>query len=224
MADVKEEGWVPPADEAVSEEITRTLGPPVEGLAPHEWLVLGRVFERRSRKEIAKEMRMTVQGVTQIINKPAFKRAVEMVEASIVERVARGEFGVMAIFKAEAVGFARRIVGISRASEDERIRFQANVKGLELAGIKPPAPAVTESPERLIDQMTAEEADLFAREGIFPERMADQLARLATSVIEKSEKARFEAHVDVLPPMEGENSRLDREPAREKPIEVVEED
>jgi hypothetical protein len=217
----REQGTAHESSEPIPSEEERTLGPPIEGLQPMEWMVLGKTFEGKNQKQIAAEVSRSVQTVRRIMDKPAFHLAVRAVEASMAERIARGEFGVLAIFKANAVGAAKRIVGLSRASEDERIRLQANLKIIEGAGVRPPAPAVTESPERLIDQMTAEEATKFAETGDFPERFKDQLARLATSVIEKNEQRLWTPQVDVLP-LPGEDAK--EEPARQNPREVVEED
>lgn len=224
LADTREEGWTDPLADPILSEETRTLGPPVEGLSPGDWMIVGKVFERKSARQIAGECKLSIGRVRQIIDAPKFKRAVEMVEASIVERIARGEFGVLAIAKANAVGAMRRLVGIAKGSEDDRVKLNANLELLKLSGVQAPKPTVTESPERLIDQMTADEAQKFAETGEFPARFADQLARLATSVIEKSENARWDPHVEVLPPMEGENSKLAEEPVREPPKQVVEED
>lgn len=224
LADTREEGWRHPQADPIPDETTRTLGPPLPGLSPGDWMIVGKVFERKSAKQIAEECKMTAVNVRRIMGTPQFKRAIEMVEASIVERIARGEFGVLAIAKANAVGAMRRLVGIAKGSEDDRVKLNANLELLKLSGVQAPKPAVTESPERLIDQMTADEAEMFAREGIFPDRFKDQLARLASSALEKSENARWEPHVEVMPAMEGENSKLAEELKREKPREVVEED
>lgn len=217
LANTREEGWRDPLCDPIPTEEERTLGPPVQGLAPHEWMVLGRLFERRTQKEIAEEMRMSLPTLRKTLEKPEFKRAVEMVEASIMERVSRGEFGVLAIYKANAVGAARRIVGMSKASEDERIKFMANKEVIQGAGIKPPAPAVVDTPERIIDAMNADEAEKFAATGEFPERFRDQMARLATSVLEKNEAKRWDPKIEVLP-LEGtdETEEAAREKAREE--------
>lgn len=221
LSGTREQGVRQETDEPIPSEEERHLGPPVEGLEPMEWMVLGKTFEGKNQKEIAKEMSRSTQTIRRIMEKPAFHAAVRAVEATMAERIARGEFGVLAIFKANAVGAAKRIVGISKASEDDRIRLAANKTIIESAGIRPPAPAVVENPERLIDAMTAEEAQKFAETGEFPDRFKDQLARLATSVIENNERRLWEPKVDVHP-LPGEDAR--EEPARQKAKEVVEED
>lgn len=224
LGDTREEGYRDALADPVPSEEARTLGPPLPGLLPGEWMILGKVFERKSIKEIAKECGMQAGNVSRILAKPAFKQAVAMVEASIVERIARGEFGVLAIAKANSVGAMRRLVGMSKGSEDERVRLQATLKLLEIGGIQPPKPSITESPERLIDQMTAEEAERFAKEGEFPERFRDQLARLASSVLEKNERARWDPKVEAVAEMVGEDSKLGEEPSRRPPTEVRAED
>jgi DNA-binding CsgD family transcriptional regulator len=196
-----------------------TLGPRPDGLRPREYMVLGKVFEGKKVAQIAAEMGVSTATVSTILGKPQFKAAVQMVEAAIVERIARGEFGVLAIAKANANGAIRRVVGLSKLSQDDRVRLNANLKLIELAGIRPPAPQVVESKERLIDAMTAEEAREFAATGLFPARFRDQLARLAVSVVEEHEKRRWQPKVEM---QAGEV--IGQEPAREMPAEVVAED
>lgn len=131
-----------------------------------------------------------------IVNSPAFKHALKEMKEVLLEEIERGEFGVLAYAKSKAPQAIKNVYRLAKHSEDDRVKLQANLKMIELAGVRPPVPVVTESPERLIDSMTAEEADLFAREKIWPERFRDQLARLATSVIKKNEAERWAPKVE----------------------------
>jgi hypothetical protein len=213
---VREEGWQHPETPLPPPAEERHLGRPIAGMAPRDWMILGKLYENKSVKLIAKELGLSAARIHQITATPAFKDALATVEGAIVERIARGEFGVMAIFKAESIGAARRIVGMGKAAEDERVRLHANVEIIKQSGFRPPAPAVTESPERLIDQMTAAEADHFSTTGEFPERFADQLARLASSVLAASERKRWEPQIDaVLLPHEDPMQAPVRTPPRE---------
>lgn len=121
---------------------------------------------------------------------------IQEVERSVLEKVQRGEFGVLAAAKAAAPGAFRRLQVLAKTSDDEKVRLTANLKLIELAGIKPPAPQVTESPERLIDAMDANEAREFAQTGVFPPRFADALARLPIAVLQEHERRRWQPVVD----------------------------
>lgn len=166
------------------------------GLQPRDYTILGKLFEGKKPAQIAREMGMT--SVSHILNSPSFKSALQRMEAAYASRIARGEFGALAIAKQEQERAMMRLVKLSRRAEDERVRLNATLELLKLGGIQPPKQQVTENVERLIDQMTGEEADRFAKEGIFPERFRDQMARLATNVIKSSEAKRYEAKVEVI--------------------------
>ena len=167
-------------------------------LSPVECMILCKLFEGKKLKQIAREVGRTSQTVDSYMKKPALRQAIQHMREGLLSQVARGEFGVMAAFKQAAVGAATRIIGLSKDMQvDARVRLQANTAILDRAGILPPKPQVIESPERLIDAMTGEEAELFARDGVFPERFKDQLARLATSVLEKNEQKRWAPRIEV---------------------------
>lgn len=167
------------------------------GLQPRDYTILGKLFEGRKPAQIAKELGLSPTTVSSVINSPPFKRAIELQKQAMFQQIARGEFGALAIAKQEQTGAMRRIAKMSKRAEDERVRFNANVELLKY-GTPVPKQQVTENVERLIDQMTGEEADRFAKEGIFPERFRDQMARLATNVIKSSEAKRYEAKVEVI--------------------------
>lgn len=203
LRDCKEEGWKPHDQPDPPPEEERRLGAPLDGMTPRDWMILGKLYEGKKEKQIGREMGLSQSKISQVVNSPAFKAALKVVEERIVERIARGEFGIMAIFKAEMIPAARRIIGISKVSEDDRVRLAANESIVKKGGYREPAPAVTESPERLLDQMTAEELDHFSKTSEFPDRFKDQLARLASTVLEINEKRRWTPHVDaVLLPQE----------------------
>lgn len=175
------------------------------GLSLRDCTVLGKLVEGRKPAQIAKELGLAPGTISSIINSPPFKRAVEAQKKAMFEQIARGEFGALAVAKQEQEGAMRRIVKLAKRADDERVRFNANVELLKY-GTPVPKQQVTESVDRLIDQMTAEEADLFARERVWPDRFKDQLARLATNVIKSSEAKRYEAKVDVIEV--GENGEI----------------
>ena len=183
----------PEPPEAVMSPATPMLPP--EGLLPSDYTLLGKMFEGKRGKAIAQEMGLSTATVKKRMERPAFLAAVKQVEAGSMERVARGDFGALAIFKSQAVGAARRLVRIAKHSLDDRVKFQANLALLKLGGVREPEPMRVESPERIIDAMTAEELDAFTKDGVFPERFSDQLARLTTASMQKADRRRWEAQV-----------------------------
>lgn len=197
FADTPEEGepahLIPETTAVVA---TNGHGP---ALRPRERVLLAHLYEGLSLKKAAQVMGMAYITAKKIVAREAFKRAVEVVDQNIVERISRGEFGAMAIAKAAAVGAMERLKHLSETSRNERVYLQANLEIIRLAGLQPSKPQVTESPERLIDQMTADEAEAFASTGEWPERFRDQLARLATSVLDAQRNKAVEVVVgDVI--------------------------
>jgi hypothetical protein len=189
-------------------------------MRPRDWVILGKVFEGKRPKVIAAELGITPAVVRARLSRPEFKAAQSQLEATMMERIARGEFGILAMAKAEAVGAFRRVLGQSKLSPDEKVRFNANVLLMKLAGIREPAPAAIETPERLIDMMTAEEAEVFSTTGEFPERFADQLARLTTAVLEAQERRRWGGiRVEQIEHQRGDDPSP---PQRRLPREVLE--
>ena len=155
---------------------------------PWEWSALAKVLEGKPLEKVAAEVDRPIADVDDLLSSETFQFTVAVIERSIAARIARGEFGITATFKMEAPGAVERIVGLAKKAKDERIRFQANKEIVAQSGFQPPQPIVTESVERLIDAMTAEEAAKFAESGEFPERFRDQMARLATSVLREQER------------------------------------
>lgn len=190
-----EEGAVTLDIPAVAPHVGDAIGEKPGEMAPGDYVILGKVFERKNTRQIAEELGISKATVRKVTHSEVFRTYVSLVEERMLERISAGEFGALAIAKAETVGAMKRVVGMSKSSDDERVKLNANLEILKLGGIQPPKPAVIESPERLIDLMTAEELDAFAREGTFPERLGDQLARVASSVLKKAEAQRFQVEV-----------------------------
>lgn len=137
------------------------------------------------------------------------------IETAHMERIARGEFGAIAIAKAELVGNMRRLQGMARGAEDERVRHKALVDMIKFAGFAPPTPLVTENPERVIDAMSAAEAEHFAETGEFPAHLADQLARVGTAQLKKREAERWVPKIEELGEEEDPRVPPERAVARE---------
>lgn len=181
--------WSSVGEEGEDVEATTTVAA-VLGMVPlpWEWSALAKVLEGKPIEKVAVELDKPIADVDDLLSSETFQFTVAVIERAIAARIARGEFGITATFKLEAPGAVERIVHLSKKAKDERIRLQANTEIVKQSGFQPPQPIVTESVERLIDAMTAEEAAKFAESGEFPERFRDQMARLATSVLREQER------------------------------------
>lgn len=218
LSETREEGWQTAGIVYPSEEET-TLGPALPQIEPGDWMILGKVFERKKPRQIAEEMGVSVGTVNRVLGSKAFQAAVELVESRIADRIARGEFGVLAIAKANAVAAMRRIVGMSKHCHNEMVRFKANDRVLEIAGVQPPKPVEQVHVERLMDRFTLDEAKEFYQTGHFPARFADQLARIAVAQVDEAERKRWVPAVDGHEIIEGADlAPVERPP----PVEEVE--
>lgn len=181
--------WSSVVEEGEDVEPTTTLPEVLAGTPlPWEWSALAKVLEGKPVEKVAAEVDRPLADVDDLLSSEIFQLTVAIIERSIAARIARGEFGITATFKMEAPRAVERIVKLAEKGKDERIRFQANKEIIQQSGFQPPQPIVTESVERLIDAMSAEEAMKFAESGEFPERFRDQMARLATSVLREQER------------------------------------
>jgi len=174
--------------DAILEDETLLAPDDITALRPIESAVLGKAFEGKQVEIIAKELDRSIGAIRTIMRKPAFHAAVRAVQENQAREIARGEFGVMAFFKSKSMGAAKRLYRLSKDCEDDRVSLTANLELLKFAGIRQPAPQVTENIDRLIDQFTAAESIAFAERREWPTRFTDQLARLSVNVIREHEQ------------------------------------
>lgn len=128
--------------------------------------------------------------------RPAYVAVVERVRASHMERIARGEFGAIGIAKANLVANMRRMQGMATHAENEAVKFKALEKMIALSGFQPPAPVVVEHPERIIESMTPEEVEHFAKTGEFPPHLADQMMRVSSAVLRRKDATGWKAAIE----------------------------
>lgn len=140
------------------------------------WQILDRTFGGELPAEIAAVLGWDVQRVERVIGSEPFRAARGRIEAGIARRIQRGSFGVAAIAKEAATGAMRRVVGLSRTAANEETKRKANLDVLAHAGIIPEKRILHVSPDRILDEMTADECERFARLGIVPERFREQMA------------------------------------------------
>ena len=190
--------------------------PDLDGL---DYRILAAWSEHKAWGVLAAELAISPVTIKNRVRRPVFQQTLQRLQRNFFDQVARGEYGALALLKANTVGAVKRLIGMSRGAEDERVKLNAILEVIKLAGVQPPKPAVIENPERLLDQMTAEELDHFDRTNEFPRRLADQLARVAATVLQGRERApvvEVEAVDDMAP---APSTLAVEEPAVELPDE-----
>ena len=170
-----------------------------DDLRPFEAAILAKLFEGKKAEQIAEEVNRSVGTVRTVQRKPAFLAAVARVKETWARDLHRGEFGVMAFWKAKAMDASRMLWRLAKDTEDDRVRKDILLEALKFAGIRQPAPQATENIDRLIDQFTAEESQAFATRGEWPKRFEDQLARLSVNVLREYEQRGNLPVVETLP-------------------------
>ena len=165
-------------------------------LVPREFLVLGKLFEGRKPADIARDLNVNLTTIRHITQKPAMRKWIAHCQDAIIDRIARGEFGAMAVAKKEATEAMRRIVVLSRDAKDERVRLNANVKLLEFAGVVASRPIDAPTIDRVLDQLTPAEQLMFSETGKFPGRLADQLLRISAATLRQKDPANAEPTVE----------------------------
>lgn len=183
------------------------------GLVPRDYMILGLLFEGKSAGEIGARFGVKGNAILRRMARPQFQKALRAAQDQMLERINRGEFGALAIYKAQLVPAAKRIVRIAKRSENDRVRLDANMHIEKMGGMQPPTPKIVDNPETLINQFTAEEAHIFAETGVFPERFRDQFARLGANILQKRETeaataAVVEAHEFLEPTPDPTNEDL----------------
>lgn len=158
-------------------------------LTPRDYVLLGKLFEGKSVKLIASELGLEPNTVRDLTARPQFQAELTWLKEAILNRIAEGEFGILALAKTEATAAFRRVCNLAVESKNDKVRLDANRYILEIAGIQPTKPEVVQHVDRLIDDMTAEEANHFIATGEFPERMAKQLARVASHRLQEKDPA-----------------------------------
>ena len=157
-------------------------GPP-PGLDAIDFAILIAFSQTTKLIEVARSVGVSAAIVRTRIARPAMQVAMQKLQAGWWEKLSRGEFGAIALVKANQIGAIRRVLGLARAAVDEKVRLAANKYLIELSGLQAPKPQVIETPDRLIDLMTDEEREHFLATQEFPVRLADQLARVAAPVL-----------------------------------------
>lgn len=180
-----------PVGLAVEEGMAMTCldGEPPPSLDALDFELLGRWSARQKVAAMARELGVSGVTVAKRMKRPVFQAALARLQRNFFDQLSRGEFGAMALVKANLVGNVKGLLKLARSANDERVQLTARLELIKLGGLTAPKPAVADRPEQLFDAMEPEELEHFAATGEVPRRLTDQLARMAVTVLEGKKKA-----------------------------------
>lgn len=187
--------WTAQEETGVAVALCDDGEPPPEGLDALDWRILGAWSEAKNWTTMAAEVGVSTPRLRLRVKRPAFQAALTRLQRNFFNQIARGEYGAMALLKANRVGLVQRLLGMSRGATDERVRLTATLEAIKLSGLQAPKPVVIDNPERLLDLMTADELDHFSKTNEMPVRLADKVVRLAATALTKRPSV-TEGHVD----------------------------
>jgi hypothetical protein len=145
-------------------------------LEPVDYRILTYLFRGWKTLRIATKLKRPVSEVAARIDRHVFRRLQADVEGGVVRGIITAATTEPAtIAKAAAPAAMRQIVKLSATCQDPRTRLHAAKSVLTYAGVEPPARIEVTTPERILDQMTAEELARFAAHKVWPERFRDLL-------------------------------------------------
>jgi hypothetical protein len=154
-----------------------TLAVPIPAkLEPVDYRILTLLFQGQKSTKIATKLRMPLREVIARQDRYTFRRLQAEVEAGVVKSILQASATEPAVLaKAAAPSAMRSVVKLSATCPDYRTKLQASKAVLSYAGVEPPTRIEVTTPERILDQMTAEELARFAERRVWPERFRDLL-------------------------------------------------
>src|SRR5262244_2053242 len=145
-------------------------------LEPVDYRILTYLFQGIKAAKIASRLGRSLAEVSKRIDRTAFRQLQAEVEAGVVKSILEAKAAEpVTMAKAAAPGAMRQVVKLSSHCQDPRTRLNASKTVLQYAGVEPPHRIEVTTPERVLDQMTAEELARFAAHRIWPERFRDLL-------------------------------------------------
>ena len=159
----------------------------VPGMSASDWWILSLMLRGQSLSQISVTTKISHPVLQRRTNRDVFKQQLNYSTKLMVDRITEGTYGVPAVAKANAPGAMRKIVKLSRGSDDDRVALQASKDVLSYAGYQPPK-KIEISFFSVIDKMDAEEQIHYAETGEFPDRFEPELAQLAVDTSNKTEK------------------------------------
>lgn len=145
-------------------------------LEPVDYRILTYLFQGIKTARIASRLGRSLQEIAKRIDRTAFRQAQAEVEAGVVKAILSASAAEpVTMAKAAAPGAMRQVVKLSSTSQDPRTRLSASRTVLQYAGVEPPKRIEVTTPERVLDQMTADELARFAERRVWPERFRELL-------------------------------------------------
>lgn len=143
---------------------------PIQQMRPRHHLVLTLLLQGLPMTEIAKHTGYSYNRLTQICASPIFKAHRDRLLQARYEAIVTGEHGPVAMAQAEATTLMRGLLKIAKGGRSENTRRMAIMDALAIAGYQPVTKSETLSLDKLIEDMTPDELDIYAKTGAFPAR------------------------------------------------------
>jgi hypothetical protein len=145
-------------------------------LEPVDYRLLHLLFSGSTEAACAADIDRSVEEVRARVTRRRFLQVQAEIERGVVERVIRqADYEPTTVAKAAAPGAMKRIVDQGIRERDPRTRLQANKAILQYAGVEPPKRLEITTPDRVIEQMTAEELEALAERRVWPARFREVL-------------------------------------------------
>jgi|SRR5215831_1629323 len=147
-----------------------------DALEPADYRLLHLRFRGFNERVCAEELERPLDEIKARMARPAFVALQASIERGVLESLLKhGEYEPTTIAKTAAPDAMRRIVRQSQAERDPRTRLAANQAVLKYAGVEPPKRLEITTPDRVIEQMTADELEALAERRVWPARFREVL-------------------------------------------------
>jgi hypothetical protein len=174
-------------------------------LEPVDYRLLHLLFSGATESACATDTERPVEEIRARVTRRRFLTVQAEIEKGVVERVIRqADYEPTTVAKAAASGAMKRIVDQGIRERDPRTRLQANKAILQYAGVEPPKRLEITTPDRVIEQMTAEELEALAERRVWPARFREVLRAFLP--------APAQAAIDVTPAKPPQPASEDVEP------------
>jgi hypothetical protein len=160
----------------VEDDATRRFQILEDALEPVDYRLLHLLFTGRPRHELQEDTGRSAEEIEARISRRRFLQVQSEVEKGVLDRIIRlGTWEPTTLAKAASSGAMKRIIDISCRERDPRTRLNANKAVLQYAGVEPPQRLEITTPDRVIEQMTAEELEALAERKVWPGRFKEVL-------------------------------------------------
>jgi hypothetical protein len=162
--------------EDVPADAVETFNILADALEPVDYRLLHLLFSGATERACAEDVDRSVEEVRARVTRRRFLAVQAEIEKGVVERVIRqADYEPTTVAKAASSGAMKRIVDMSVRERDPRTRLNANKAVLQYAGVEPPKRLEITTPDRVIEQMTAEELEALAERRVWPARFREVL-------------------------------------------------